>query len=75
MKGNDSHQITKQAFEISERLLNRKIYAIPNSYEQFMTFSIRDLKFIDSCQFVALYLGKLVEDLYEGNDEFKNIEK
>ena len=39
-----------------------------------MTFSIRDLKFIDSCQFVALYLGKLVEDLYEDNDEFKNIE-
>ncbi len=53
IKGYDSHLIIKQAFEINYKIANRKIDAIPNSYEKFMTFSIGDLKFIDSFPFMA----------------------
>ena len=73
LKGYDSHLIIKQAFEINNKIGNRKIDAIPNSYEKFMTFSIGDLKFIDSFQFMASSLEKLVENLYDpSEDKFQN---
>lgn len=71
MKGYDSHLIIKQAFEINNKLGNRKIDAIPNSYEKIMTFSVGDLKFIDSLQFMASSLEKLVENLYDESDKYK----
>ena len=72
LKGYDSHLIIKEAFEINQQLGNRKIDAIPNSYEKFMSISIGDLKFIDSFQFMASSLEKLSENLYDDEDKFKN---
>jgi hypothetical protein len=72
LKGYDSHMIIKKAYEINNQLGNKKIDVIPNSYEKFMSFSIGDLKFIDSLQFMASSLEKLVENLYDPTDKFKH---
>ena len=75
LKGYDSHFIIKEAYDISERLGNPKIDAIPNSYEKFMSFNIGSLKFIDSLQFMGSSLDSLVQNLYEkkeGEDTYKN---
>ena len=61
LKGYDSHLIIKEAFNINKTLGDRTIDAIPNSYEKFMSITIGDLRFIDSCQFMASSLEKLVE--------------
>jgi hypothetical protein len=47
LRGYDSHFIIRKAYEISKGF-NQNINVIPNSYEKFMSFSIGDLKFIDS---------------------------
>ena len=60
LRGYDSHLILKKAFDVVGA---DKINAIPNSGEKFMTFSIGDLKFIDSLQFMASSLDKLAESL------------
>ena len=65
--------IIKQAFEINNKLGNKKIDAIPNSYEKIMTFSNGDLKFIGSFQCMASSLQKLVESLYDPSDKFNNL--
>ena len=73
LKGDDSQLIIiKHAFKINNKLRNKKSDAIPNSYDKFMTFSLGDLKFIDSFQFMASSLEKLVENLYDPSDKFKN---
>jgi hypothetical protein len=72
LKGYDSHMIIKKAYEINNQLGNKSIDVIPNSYEKFMSFSIGDLKFIDSLQFMASSLEKLVENLYDPTDKFKH---
>ena len=51
LRGYDSHLIIKKAFEVVKDKEN--IDAIPNSGEKFMTFTIGNLKFIDSLQFLA----------------------
>jgi hypothetical protein len=61
LRGYDSHLIIKKAFEVVKE--GEKIDAIPNSGEKFMTFSIGNLKFIDSFQFMAFSLEKLTESL------------
>ena len=43
------------------------IHVIPNSYEKFMSFDIGRLKFIDSIQFMASSLEKLVENIHNDN--------
>ena len=43
------------------------IHVIPNSYEKLMSFDIGHLKFIDSIQFMASSLEKLVENLHNDN--------
>ena len=53
LKGYDSHLIIKQSFEINNKLGNKKMDAIPNSYEKFVTFSVGDLKPIYSFQFMV----------------------
>ncbi len=60
LRGYDSHLILKKAFDVVGA---DKIHAIPNSGEKFMTFSIGELKFIDSIQFMADSLEKLTESL------------
>lgn len=72
LKGYDYHLIIKQAFEINNKLGNAKIDAIHNSYYKCITFSIGDLKLMDSFQFMASSLGKLVENLYVPSDMFNN---
>ena len=73
LRGYDSHFIIKQAHSILKEIGNPKIDAIPNSYEKFMSFNIGSLRFIDSLQFMASSLEKLVENLYsEGDDKYKN---
>jgi hypothetical protein len=49
-----------------------KISAIPNSSEKFMSFTIGDLRFLDSFQFMSTSLSKLVENLYDEKDKYKN---
>ena len=77
LRGYDSHLILKKAFEVVGA---EKINAIPNSGEKFMTFSIGDMKFIDSLQFMASSLDKLTESLKMKNDDdpymkFHNMKK
>ena len=59
LRGYDSHLILKKAFKIGDDQIN----AIPNSGEKSMTFTIGELKFIDSFQFMAKSLEKLAESL------------
>ena len=47
------------------------IHVIPHSYEKFMSCSIGNLKFIDSIQFMASSLEKLVENLHNDNPTTK----
>ena len=72
LRGYDSHLIIKKAYDISNRLNTKKFDVIPNSYEKFMSFGIGNLKFIDSLQFMASSLEKLVENLYDKNDKYNN---
>ena len=62
LRGYDSHLIIKKAFfEVVNS--EEKINVIPNSGEKFMTFSIGNMKFIDSFQFMTASLEKLTESL------------
>ena len=61
LRGYDSHLIIKKAFEVVQG--KEKIDAIPNSGDKFMTFSIGNLKFSDSYQFMNGSLEKLTESL------------
>ena len=72
LRGYDSHLIIKKAYQINEKLGNKPISVIPNSFEKFMSFSVGGLKFIDSLQFMASSLGTLVENLYDKNDKYIN---
>ena len=65
LRGYESHLITKKAFKINEKIGNRKIDGIPNSNEQFLCFSIGDLRIIDSMQFMQSSLETLVHNLYD----------
>ena len=70
LRGYDSHLIIKRAYDISNRLDIKKFSIIPNSYETIMSFGIGNLKFIDSLQFMASSLEKLVENLDDKNDKY-----
>ena len=72
LRGYDSHLIIKKAFEINEQIGNRKIDGIQNSNEQIMSFSIGNLKFIDSMQFMLSSLESLVNNLYDKEDKYKH---
>ncbi len=61
LRGYDSHLILKKAFEIVKDGESKN--AIPNSGDKFMTFSIGNLKFIDSFQFMTVSLETLVKSL------------
>ena len=69
LRGYDGHQIIREAFNLYP---DREFSIIPNSFEKFMSFKFGSLKFIDSFQFMASSLEKLVENLYDENDKYKN---
>eukprot|EP00732_Lithocolla_globosa_P001284 Lithocolla_globosa_v1_NODE_613_length_3597_cov_230.357506.p2 type:complete len:315 gc:universal NODE_613_length_3597_cov_230.357506:782-1726(+) len=56
LKGYDGHLIIKNL---------KKYYGIPNTEEKYMSFTIGQMKFIDSFQFLSSSLSKLVDNLYE----------
>ena len=68
LRGYDGHFIIKKAYDIV-KAMNKEpnIHVIPNSYEKFMSFDIGHLKLIDSIQFMASSLGKLIENLHNDN--------
>ena len=65
LRGYESHLITKKAFEINEKIGNRKIDGIPNSNEQVLCFSIGDMRIIDSMHLMQSSLETLVHNLYD----------
>lgn len=66
LSGYDSHLIFKK---ISDRFA-KKITVIPVNAEKYTTFTIDNLKFIDSYHFLSSPLSKLVENLKNSNYEF-----
>jgi hypothetical protein len=66
----------KEAFEICGT--DKTIGAVPNAMENFMTFTVGDVKFIDAFQFMASSLETLAKqimikppDKYEKFDNMK----
>ena len=57
-RGYDSHLIIK---ELSDQFTNIK--CIPQSKEKYLTFSLDNYKFIDSCMFLSASLERLVENV------------
>ena len=70
LKGYDSHHILRQAVDIVDK---DTIHVIPQSTEKFMTFSIGDIKFLDTAQFMPSSLDTLVKNLKTKNKD--NFEK
>jgi hypothetical protein len=56
LKGYDSHLMILEAAKVSGR-----ITCIPNNSEKYISFSIGQLRFLDSFQFMSSSLDKLVE--------------
>ena len=76
LKGYDAHHILRSAVDIVGK---EKIHVIPQSTEKFMTFSIGDLKFLDTAQFMPSSLDTLTENLKTKNldkfEKFSNIQE
>ena len=64
LKGYDSHLIMQQNHKITGRLS-----CIPNNTEKYISFSVGQLKFLDSFQFMGSSLAKLVDAT--DKDDFK----
>ena len=73
LKGYDSHLLLSEATTIQ----NKKITCIPNNMEKYLSFSIGNLRFLDSYQFMGSYLKTLVDNLtrVEGRKHFKQFRK
>ena len=72
LRGYDSHLIMPSL----GKLKDRKINCIPNNTEKYISFSIDNLDFIDSLQFMNASLDKLVSNLSKvGADSFINLAK
>ncbi len=67
LRGYDSHLIIKKAFDVCER--SDDINAIANSTEKIVTFSIGDIQFIDSLQFMPSSLETLAKNLLSNKDD------
>ena len=70
--GYDIHLIFKNASEINEKIGNSTIDRIPNNNEKTTSFSIGDLKFIDSVELMQSSRESLVNNLYDKEDKFKH---
>lgn len=66
LKGYDSHLILK---ELGPNFA-QSIRIIPVNTQKFTTFSIDDVKFLDSFQFLNASLATLVQNLIDSNHEF-----
>ena len=72
LRGYDSHLIMQGL----GKLKDKKINCIPNNTEKYISFSIDNLDFIDSLQFMNASLDKLVSNLAKaGADNFVNLAK
>ncbi len=73
LKGYDGHQIIRS---LTLEAGKRNISVIAQNEERFMTFTVGNLKFIDSLNFLSSGLGQLVEDLASGGmDKFQNLKQ
>ena len=66
LKGYDSKLILEHFPELNER---ERVSCIATNMEQFLTFTYRGLKFIDSCQFMKTSLAVLAENLRKSGEE------
>ena len=73
LKGYDSHLLLSEATTIQKK----KIACIPNNMEKYLSFSIGNLRFLDSYQFMGSSLETLVDNLtrVEGEKHFKQFRK
>ena len=72
LRGYDSHLIMQGIGKLKER----KINCIPNNAEKYISFSIDNLDFIDSLQFMTASLEKLVSNLSKtGPESFSILRK
>ena len=72
LRGYDSHLLLSEFGKHK----NRRLFCIANNSEKFMTLSSNGLRFIDSMQFMASSLEKLVENLKcTGVSAFKNLNR
>ena len=70
LRGYDSHLMLSKFGKYK----NRRLTCIANNKEKFITLSSGSLRFIDSMQFMASSLGKLVENLQSsGKQAFKHL--
>ena len=67
LRGYDSHLIIKEIYNLFP---DKDLSVIPN--EKFMSFKLGPLRFNDSFHFMGSSLEKLVENLYDKNDKYKN---
>ena len=66
LKGYDSKLILENFPELTEK---ERVSCIATNLEQFLTFTYRGLKFIDSCQFMKTSLAVLTENLRKSGDD------
>ena len=72
LRGYDSHLIMQGL----GKLKDKKINCIPNNTEKYISFSIDNLDFIDSLQFMNASLEKLVSNLAKnGDNKFPTLKK
>jgi hypothetical protein len=72
LRGYDSHLIMQGL----GKLKDRKITCIPNNTEKYISFSVGDLEFIDSLQFMNASLEGFVSNLAkEGDGKFHVLKK
>jgi hypothetical protein len=68
LRGYDSHVILRKACDLVDQ---KKISVIPQSTEKLMTFTIGDLKFLDTMQFMPASLEELSNNLKTKNQDDK----
>ena len=70
LRGYDSHLIMEKLGTYKKRAIT----VIPNTMEKYISFSLGNLRFIDSLQFMGTSLQKLVNNLAaEGKEKFRNM--
>lgn len=67
LKGYDGHLILSAV-----KMHHGKISCIPSNMEKYTSFSIGDVDFIDSCQFMQSSLSSLVENLRKNDERLSN---
>ena len=73
LKGYDGHIIIQALQKLKEP--SKNISIIANNFEKYMSFNIRQLKFIDSLNFLNSSLSSLVENMGKTIDVFPHLKK